>query len=300
MSASAARLPRITVVTPAFQQIAYIEETLRSIHDQGYPDLEHMVLDGGSTDGTVAVIERHADRLAYFRSGPDAGPYDAVERGFARATGEVLCWLNSSDLFLPWTLRTVGTLFAELPDVAWISSLQPARCDATGMCAVVERHPGFARAAFLDGRFIGHRPSVPTVGQRGWLQQEATFWRRSLWDRCGGTLGHYALAADFDLWARFYEHGELVGVEAPLALFRMHPEQRSGLLDRYTAEASSSLSRLRAATGWQWPRARAAAFSLRVPSLPGLGPALAPMLGYRGRRATRRGGRWVCEEHAFF
>ncbi|MFT3767660.1 MAG: glycosyltransferase family 2 protein [Minicystis sp.] len=298
-------LPRITVVTPAYQQIAYIEETLRSVVEQGYPDLELIVLDGGSTDGTVDVIRRYESKIAHWQSARDKGPYDAVERGFARATGEVLCWLNSSDVYFPWTLRTVGSLFAELPEVEWITSLQPVRADVTAMCAIIGRDPGFSREAFLDGRFIGHRPALRTVGQRGWIQQEATFWRRSLWERSGGTIGQYKLAADFNLWARFYEHADLVGVDAPLALFRVHPEQRSGHMDRYCAEATSSLARLREALGWQLPRARAAAYRARLPRVPGLAEALAPALGYRGKRAVRRAGadgvaRWVCEEHAFF
>jgi Glycosyl transferase family 2 len=297
-------LPRITVVTPAFQQIAYIEETLRSVHDQGYPDLEHIVLDGGSTDGTVDVLRRYDGRLAYWESARDAGAYDAVERGLRRATGEVVCWLNSSDLHLPWTLRTVGSLFADLPDVEWITNLTGARADATGMWAVVERHPGFSREAFLDGRYLGHPSSVPTLAPHGWIQQEGTFWRRSLWERSGATVGGYELAADFDLWARFYEHAALVGVEAPLALFRVHPDQRSGRVDRYAIEAAASLTRLRRALGWELPRVRAAAFRARAHRVPGLGAALAPLLGYRGRCAARRAGddgvtRWVCEDQVF-
>ncbi|MFT3767657.1 MAG: hypothetical protein QM820_19555 [Minicystis sp.] len=215
-----------------------------------------------------------------------------------------MCWLNSSDLHFPWTLRTVGTVFAEHPEVEWISSLQPAAMDPTGMCAIIGPEPGFARDAFLDGRFLGHPTTIPTVGQRAWIQQEGTFWRRRAWDRIGGTIGEYKLAADFDLWARLYEKADLVGVAAPLALFRFHPEQRSSRIQRYTEESAASLTRLRHALDWQRPAARAAALAARLPRIPGVARAAEQLVGYRGRRLVRRvdtdgNGRWVMEEHGF-
>jgi glycosyltransferase involved in cell wall biosynthesis len=292
-------LPRITLVTPAYQQKPFIEDTLRSVIEQRYPHLEYLVLDGGSTDGTVDIVRRYEQDITYWCSQPDGGPYAAVESGFRRGTGEIFGWLNSSDLHFPWTLRTVGTLFAELPEVDWISSLHPAQADEAGACARLERHPGFSREAFLDGKYLGVLSDTPTVGQRGWLQQESTFWRRSLWERIGGTIGPCKFAGDFDLWARFYEDADLVGVDVPLALFRYHGEQRSSL-HGYGQEAAASLVRARRTLGWSLPRARAAAFRARLPAIPKLSDVLAPRLGYSGRRAVHRGGRWALEEHRFF
>ena len=297
-------LPRISIVTPSYQQAVYIEETLRSVLDQGYPDLEHIVIDGGSSDGTVDILRRYAPRFAYWESSRDRGQYDAVERGLRRATGEVMGWLNSDDLHFPWTLRAVAGIFAAYPEVEWICSLEAGHLDKLGMCAAWNPVGGYAREAFLDGRFLGHRPSVPTVGQRGWMQQEAMFWRRGLWERSGARLGDQKLAADFDLWARFYEHAELVGVGTPLALFRFHPDQRSTKMDEYVGEAEKALERTRAAQGWTVPRLREAAYRARVDRVPALAAVVAKQIGYRGKRVVRQVGadgvgRWVMEEYAF-
>ena len=97
-------LPAISLVTPSFNQARYLEDALRSVHGQGYPRLEHVVMDGGSTDGSAAILDRWRDRLAHAESAPDGGQYDALQRGFARTSGEIMGWLNADDLHAPWTL----------------------------------------------------------------------------------------------------------------------------------------------------------------------------------------------------
>src|SRR3954464_13703841 len=95
-------LPRISIVTPSFNQARFLPETIRSVLGQNYPDLEYVVIDGGSTDGSAEVIRRHEDRLAQWVSEKDAGQYDAINKGFARTSGEIMGWLNSDDLYTPW------------------------------------------------------------------------------------------------------------------------------------------------------------------------------------------------------
>ena len=116
MTATAGSLPRITVVTPSFNQARYLDRTIRSVLDQGYPNLEYMVLDAGSTDGSLDIIKRYSDRLDYWRSGPDNGQSAAVNEGWQRASGEVMAWLNSDDFYLPGALDFVGNHFRVHPE----------------------------------------------------------------------------------------------------------------------------------------------------------------------------------------
>ena len=133
-------MPRITIVTPSYQQGRWLERSIRSVLDQGYPNLEYMVLDGGSTDASVGIIERYGDRLARWSSGPDGGQAAAVDAGWRSATGEILGWLNSDDFYLPGTLELVGRWFADHPDRGFVYG----RCrlvDPDGASAGHDRQP---------------------------------------------------------------------------------------------------------------------------------------------------------------
>ena len=234
-------VPRITIVTPSLNQGAFLDAALRSVGDQGYPDLEHIVVDGGSTDGSADIIRAHEDRLAWWVSEPDGGQYHALNKGFARATGGIMGWLNADDLHLSWTLALVGEIFSQLPEVEWLTTLAPLICNEDGLPIRCRRRPPFNRRAFLAG------DNLPGQGwhAQGWIQQEATFWRRSLWERVGGRLDEsLKLAGDVDLWARFFAEAEPHATPVPLAQFRRHAGQRTaaGASD-YQTEAQAALTR---------------------------------------------------------
>lgn len=213
---------KVSVVTPSFNSVVFIEACLRSVFDQNYPELEYIVVDGGSTDGTVDVIRRYAGRLAYWVSEPDKGHYDAVNKGFARATGEVMCFINSDDMLAPGSLATVVEIFTQFPEIAWITGM-PSVWDETG-----RRISADTRAVVCGQKYLarGEHDGRILYG----VQQESCFWRRSLWEAVGGRIDTtWDLGGDFDLWTRMARHSELVGVEQVLSGNRRHSKQRSTL-----------------------------------------------------------------------
>jgi glycosyltransferase involved in cell wall biosynthesis len=231
----------ISIVTPSYNQGDYLEACMRSILDQRYPNLEYVIMDGGSRDRSPEIIRKYQAQLAHWESHPDAGHYDAINRGFAHTSGEIMAWLNSDDLYTPWTLATVSEIFAQNPEVEWITTLHPVIWNERGQAVGVTNVTGYSRDSFFRG---GNLPAPPWNG-RFWIQQESTFWRRSLWNRAGGKLDvSYSLAADFELWARFYQHADLFGVGAVLGGFRMHHSQKTATqLRQYLVEADQALRR---------------------------------------------------------
>ncbi len=248
-------VPSLSVVTPSFNQAAFLESTIRSVLDQGYAPLEYVVMDGGSTDGSVAIIERHGARLASWSSARDGGQYDAVSKGFARTSGEIMGWLYSDDAYLPGALSIVGEIFAQFPEIEWLTTLFPINWDTRGRAVRQEELRGFSAVALLAGE---HLPE-PGSFSLGHLQQESTFWRRSLWERAGGRIDpDFPLAGDFALWAQFARHAEPFGLAAPLGGFRLHDMQKTASrYAEYQAEA------LRALVKYGGHRASAACRPLR-------------------------------------
>jgi GT2 family glycosyltransferase len=232
--------PKISMVTPSLNQGRFLGDTIRSVLDQGYPDLEYAIVDGGSSDESPDIIRGFEQKLAWWGSELDGGMYDAINKGFQRSTGEVMGWLNADDLHMPWTLSVVAEVFSLFPQINWVTSRYPLVLDGKGRAVRCSRRDAFSRRGFLKGDNL---PGPGRVGS-GWIQQESTFWRRSLWDKAGGSIDtSLALAGDFELWARFFALSELVAIETPLAGFRRHGNQKTTDSQPYVKEAEAALRR---------------------------------------------------------
>jgi glycosyltransferase involved in cell wall biosynthesis len=213
-SAGANALPRISIVTPNYNGAKFLEATIRSVICQGYPNLQYIIADGASTDGSLEIIDRYRDHIAVVISEPDRGHGDALNRGFAKADGEILAWLNSDDMYLPWALHTVAEIFTAFPHVRWIEGLQ-SLWDDLGRLHGTHSTPPVNQYDYLLGRYE-------------WIQQESVFWTRSLWEDAGGRIADdYKLMIDGELWTRFFLHAPLYRVDYALSGFRMHTANRS-------------------------------------------------------------------------
>jgi glycosyltransferase involved in cell wall biosynthesis len=280
---------RISVVTPSYNYGRFLEHCIRSVVSQNYSDLEHIVIDGGSTDQSLEVIRKYESQLAYWVSEPDNGQYDALNKGFGRATGDILAWLNADDLYTPWTFLVVAEIFRSFPEVEWVSSAYPLWWDERGAAVACKQVPGFSRRLVL--------------GMEKGIQQESTFWRRSLWERAGGYLDtSYKLAADFELWARFWLHTELYGVSVPLAGIRLHEKRRAVVHRRdYMREAEDIMKRYGGKrTGKFAMLLRRSLYALRVFIWPkGLRRRISELMFFKGKLIEYRDRHWRIQDVHF-
>ncbi|MFT4049381.1 MAG: glycosyltransferase family 2 protein [Solirubrobacterales bacterium] len=206
-------LPSITIVTPTFNAAATIEETLASIASQDYPALEHVVVDGGSTDGTLEILEREAgDERLRFISEPDDGLSDAFNKGVALATGDWIGWLNADDTYEPGALRAVGEAIAASPDAEW----------ATGRCKIMGEDGAESRKAVTRYKnWLLDQYSLDLYLTNNFISSPSTFARRAVLDEIGALDTRFKYSADYDLWLRLARRGDPLLVDADVARFRM-------------------------------------------------------------------------------
>ncbi len=245
--------PKISVVVPSYNQAQYLELALRSILDQNYPNLELIVIDGGSKDESPDIIRKYQQQIKFWCSEPDGGQSKGIIKGFSSATGEILCFLNSDDLLESGALREVGDYFLRHPDVdavygdaLWIDSL--------GNTIQPQKEIPFYR--FIWFYTYNYVPSM------------SMFWRRSIYDRAGGINPEFQLAFDSDLWIRFSDaNGKIRHVARQWSRMRFYPEQRNRRL-RAQSDREDFLIRSRYWKNQVPPKTyylrRKAAMSLRV------------------------------------
>jgi glycosyltransferase involved in cell wall biosynthesis len=203
--------PRISIVTPSFNQAQFLEQTLRSILLQGYPDFELLVVDGGSTDGSVAILEKYAAHLTWWVSERDAGQSDAINKGCRRATGEAVGWLNSDDVFYPNALEAMGRAFHAHPEAGLIYGAG-AKVDIE--CRVLKPIP--------------YRPVNPRLlGTLFYILQPSSMFRRKALDTVGLLREDLHFVMDWDLALRIAARFDLVAIHEPIAMLRDYPETKT-------------------------------------------------------------------------
>jgi len=204
--------PRLSIITPSFNQAPFLEATLRSVLDQGYPNLEYLVIDGGSTDGSVEIIRRYADRLAYWVSEPDSGQAHAINKGLARATGEIVAWINSDDTYLPGAFRAqVGYLCAH-PEVDVVY----------GDCVYTNAEGEILHTALA-------RPFSWIELLRFTIPRQPTVFLRSTALKRAGELDHsYHFAMDAEYWLRLHAVGAHFAYNPQsIATYRLHGSSKT-------------------------------------------------------------------------
>jgi glycosyltransferase involved in cell wall biosynthesis len=202
---------KISIITVCYNMEEYIERTIQSVLSQDYPNLEYIIVDGGSTDNTINIVNKYKNKISKIICEPDDGMYDAINKGINASTGDVLAWLNADDSYFPWTLKMISNIFAEHDDINWIAGI-PAFLDEERNLTNIYTHAAAKPVkAIANGWF--------REGVYGYLQQEGMFWRRNLYFNSGGLDINYKYAGDFELWTRFALHSDLVTVAIPLGAF---------------------------------------------------------------------------------
>jgi glycosyltransferase involved in cell wall biosynthesis len=203
--------PRITVITPSYNQAAFLELTIRSVLDQQYPNLQYGVVDGNSTDGSIAIIERYRSQLDFAIIEDDNGQVEAINKGLNRADGEIVCYLNSDDTLLPDSLYQVGRYFADYLDHDWL----------IGDCALIDADSNLLR--HLSAHAATSLAHILIRKDALHLPQPSIFWRRKLLDRFGLFNPDYHFAFDFDMWCRFLSGNvAMYQLDEELASYRIH------------------------------------------------------------------------------
>ena len=210
-------LPLVSIVTPSFNQAPFLEETIRSVLEQDYPRIEYMVVDGGSSDGSVSIIKKYADQLAWWVSEVDQGQTDAINKGFSRAKGHILAWLNSDDTYAPGAVSAAVKFLQANPDIGMV----------------------YADCNFIDekGQVIGKFGAAQTSYRRlrrGYVHipQQTRFFRAGLWHTVGPLDPSFYFAMDYDLWTRIASRAKIQYLRGQTwANFRMHTSGKSIVAD---------------------------------------------------------------------
>lgn len=241
--------PRLTVVTPSYNQAPYLERTIRSVLLQGYPNLEYIVIDGASTDGSVEIIRKYERWITFWVSEPDHGQAGAINKGLKRATGDWLAWQNSDDIFYPGAFAAV----------AMRSLSRPAADLIIGNINLIDEDD----RVLTDLRFV--RPTFKALLAEGMvLTNQAAFWRRSVHEPIGWLKEEMVCAFDFEWFLRVLEQRRADHIDRVLGGFRIHRQAKSTVISARCQEEREQAVRGRQLPGWQVRLLQARRFALML------------------------------------
>lgn len=213
-----------------------MEDTICSVLNQGYPNLEYIIIDGGSTDNSVEIIKKYADKISYWVSEPDNGQYHAVEKGLNKCTGDIIAWINSDDKYVDKAFETVAGVFNQYPEVNWLMGI-PGEFTNEGLPV---NRISLPWARWSKYRYL--------TNDFQFIQQESSFWRRKVWEDAGNKMDETVkYAGDMELWARFFRKEKLYTVTSNLAGFRHRNENQVSktFMNEYLSECLKVVKRER-------------------------------------------------------
>ena len=216
--------PKISIVIPSYNQGKYIERTIRCILLQNYPSLELIVVDGNSADNSLEIIRKYKEYFKYWKSEADSGMYDALDKGFALASGDVMGWSPTGDTYVSQALSHVGKAFLNQKR-KWVTSSFKIKCDEQLVENARYQVGNFTKESFFSGKhFIGGCDCAKYM-----IQQQSTFWRKEVWLKSGAYMDKTLKGAgDFELWARFFNNNfKLYQINEPIGIFMTHEGQES-------------------------------------------------------------------------
>ena len=214
------KYPKISIITPSYNQGSFIQETIESVLNQKYPNLEYIIMDGGSTDTTLKILKSYGNKINWV-SKKDNGQADAINQGIKKSSGEIIAYLNSDDELLPNTLHTVAEYFMNNKSAVWL----------TGDYFIIDAKGNKIQSFVANYKKILRLiPNIHTLSIANFIAQPSTFWRRSLTDEIGlfNEKLHYCM--DFDYWMRAIQQHSLHILPNHFSLFRIHDDSKGGLL----------------------------------------------------------------------
>ena len=209
--------PKITIITPSLNQGNFIDATIRSVLLQEYPNLEYIIMDGGSSDNTLDILHSYSNRVKWF-SEKDNGQTYAINKGLRMASGEIMAYLNADDLLLPGSLEQVARMFMENPDAMWV----------TGKCRIIDEHDREVRrliTAYKNLYLRLHNGSLLLITD--YISQPATFWRSKVYESLGPLDERFHYAMDYEYWLRLNAEFPLMTIPDYLAAFRVHSQSKN-------------------------------------------------------------------------